>query len=104
MRTKATITRELAALRNRLKQVPQAGIFGDCLQGPLLAQIEVIEYDLEMETITERYEDGPERVLQAALDAYEWLRNDGDSLSDDWKRLLTEFPLAFMERAALHLV
>lgn len=90
--TPKQVKAEVAKLRKMKPKVLSRSQFGDDHHEAIDAQIEVLEEGLENGEIYDRFEEGPENILTAALDAMGWMDGgsygDGDKPSEDWKDLV----------------
>lgn len=87
MKTQKEIKKEVEALKAIRPKVKPYSMFGDDNLAALDAQVDVLENDLDNADIYERYDycNSSEHVLEAALDARNWVNNelDIDSLAED---------------------
>lgn len=87
-RSKSEIAEELRLLRGLSNKIPTETAFGDDNREAIRTEIHVISSEMTMAQLIERYEDGDTYTLSAALNALEWLRDDGPAPSEDWKSMI----------------
>lgn len=90
-RTCPETAEELYVLNDLLNNVPQYSTFGDDNHQALAAQIKVITEGMTKDQMLEEYEDGEDYTLYAALDAYEWMHEDGDPVSEGWTVMIEDY-------------
>ena len=83
-RTRLEVSEELQALKDLLERVQPEDQDGNSNEDAIRAQINVIETAPTREQIRELYEDDF-YVLEAALDAERWLREDDEAPSAQWE-------------------
>lgn len=88
LRTRLEREEELQALRCMTDEVPVEDDAGEDNDGAIRAQINVIDTVLTSEQVYELYDDCDEFVLNAAVAALSWLRDDDESPADRWKEQL----------------
>lgn len=86
-RTRHEIDAELFRLYQLIRAVPMLTAFGDNNHDAIRAQIAVLRGLMTTDEAVERYEDGHDYLLAAALDAVEWLRDTSEPLSLGWQRV-----------------
>lgn len=82
------IKKEIETLKEMKPKVRQYSAFGDDHHESIDAQIDVLENLLDGDEIYDRYENGPESVLDNAIQAREWLNDHNEAPSVGWKDLL----------------
>lgn len=87
--TELEIKAEIDKLKKIKPSVRLASKFGDNHHDAIDAQIIVLEDSLDDGEIYDLYENGPENVLNAALDAMHWVEGDDDvPPSKNWESLV----------------
>jgi hypothetical protein len=89
-RTAAEIAAEPIALNELLSQVPPTTCFGDDNREAINAQIRVIEENMTLDKLLMEYEEGNAHIFNSALDALEWLSDDGLPLSEHWSEMVED--------------
>jgi hypothetical protein len=84
IRTNAETWAELERLRSLSDLVPSETKFGDSNRLAIEAAIDTLIKRSTVERVADEYEDDGDYVLSAALDAVEWLRDNGPAPSDGW--------------------
>lgn len=84
MRSRLEWQQERDALRELAQELPALNPGGEDNHEAIRAQISVLENMNDLEDIFDMYE-GDEFILNAALDAGRWLRQDDDAPSEIWK-------------------
>ena len=87
-RTPSAIANELLVLNGLLTRVPPTSAFGDDNHEAITAQIRVITEGMTENQMLEEYEDEDLYILSAALDAYEWMQEDGEPVSEGWREMV----------------
>lgn len=87
--TPEEIKAEIAKLREMKPTVLRKSAFGDNHHDAIDAQIEVLEEDLILDTIYERFDDEKSNVLDSAVEANDWREGDiHESPSSNWQSLV----------------
>ncbi len=90
--TPAQVKDEIAKLKKMKPNVRMTSNFGDNHHDAIDAQLDVLEEGLDNDEIYDRFEDGPQNVLDAALEAMGWMDGgsygEGERPSKEWKSLL----------------
>jgi hypothetical protein len=89
MRTREEIQKEVADLLEIKPQVRRTTFFGDSNWAAIDTQVSVLQDGLNEDYIYNAYGQD-EHLLNAALEAYGWVIEDGeiDSLVDEWRTLI----------------
>jgi hypothetical protein len=90
--TAAQIKAEIAKLEKMKPNVRRSSAFGDDHQAAIDAQLDVMKEGLDNDAIYDRYEHGPQNVLDAALEVMGWMDGgsygDGEPPTNNWKSLV----------------
>jgi hypothetical protein len=81
---------EVSRLKSLIDRIPAETAWGDSTVDAMDAQIEVISGCLKFKEITKQHKEDTDYVLSSALDALEWLRDDGEAPSEKWLRMIEE--------------
>ncbi len=86
------IKEEIAKLEEMKPNVRRSSSFGDDHHEAIDAQVEVLKEQLDNDEIYDRFEDGPQNVLDAALEAMGWMDGgsygEGERPSKNWAELV----------------
>lgn len=98
-KTQQQIDGEIAKLTEIKPKVLRRSHFGDDHHAAIDAQVDVMQRKLTNDSIYDRYspdpdnedDDRPQNVLDAAIEAREWMDGNRDEdLSDEWKELVQQ--------------
>lgn len=84
MRERIERQEELETLQSLLETLLDSERDNRFTEEAIQAQIEVISEKMGLEEIMEEFEEDGEIILNAALDAMRWLREDAEAPSEQW--------------------